>query len=645
MIELKNTLKKRIYQLLKQKYPMDPQDLDLSYPPDIKMGDLALSFPFKLAKKIKQSPQKIAQETLPLFSTLENIQKVEAAGGGYINLFIKRKEFFQNRLQRVEESNLSAEEKKVIIEHTSINPNKAAHIGHLRNSCLGDTLVRCQKYKGEKVEVQNYIDDTGVQVADVVFGFLEIKKMNLKAIQQIKEKFDYYCWDLYTETTQFLNNNPEAKIRKAEILKNIEKGKNPESEIALYVSRKILKGHLQTMQRLGVSYDLLARESDIIKLKFWESAFELLKEKKAAYFVDRGKHKGCWVIKLKGKTDQEKILVRSNHTVTYVSKDIAYQLWKFGLLETDFFYQPFIRQNHKTIWITSSQKTSYKPDFGNADKVYNVIDTRQTYPQKVVVQGLRSLKFNEQAEKSIHFSYEMVALSHNSLKELGYDISEEEKKKDFLEVSGRKGLGIKADDLMDRLEQKALEEVEKRNPEWEEKKKSETAKKIACGALRYFMLKFARNSIIVFDFEDVLSFEGETGPYLQYTLVRINSIFSKIGKKEKAQKENLKSDILSNEPTLESLAHKEQGDFWDLVLYASKLDEEVLHSTSSLEFLHLAKYTFNLCQKFNAYYHKYSIIQEKNQQTRNIRILTLYYIYKTLKKALDLMGIPQLERM
>jgi arginyl-tRNA synthetase len=645
MITLKTELQKSIYRVLKQKYPIQMDELELSYTPDIKMGDLALSFPFRLAKKLKKNPRTIAEETSPLLSSLNIIKRVDVAGGGYINLFINRKDYFLHRLKTADESSLSADETKVIVEHTSINPNKAAHIGHLRNSCLGDTLARCQKYKGEKVEIQNYIDDTGVQVADVVFGFLEVEKKSLEEIKKIKGKFDYYCWDLYTKTTRFLQNNPEAEERKSEILKNIEDGKHPESDIALHISRRILKDHLHTMQRLGIYYDLQVRESDIIKLKFWESAFNLLKVKKATYFVNKGKHKGCWVMKLEGKTDQEKILVRSNGTVTYVGKDIAYQLWKFGLLDRDFFFIPFIKQNNRTVWITSSMESSHKISFGSASCVYNVIDIRQSYPQKVVVQGLKSLKFLRQAEKSIHFSYEMVALSPNSLRELGYKVTEDEKNRDFLEVSGRKGLGIKADDLIDRLNQKAFKEVNKRNPEWSDKKKSETAKSIACGALRYFMLKFARNSLIVFDFEDVLSFEGETGPYLQYTLVRINSIFSKIKKIKNIKKEDIISKTSAKKLSLDTMTERELDDFWELVLYASKLDEEVLHSIDTLEFLHLAKYTFNLCQKFNAYYHKYSIIQEENESLRNVRILTISYIYKIIKKALDLMGIPQPERM
>ncbi|MGB2843706.1 MAG: arginine--tRNA ligase, partial [Candidatus Aminicenantaceae bacterium] len=556
-----------------------------------------------------------------------------------------RDKFFSNQLHSIDQASLSAEEKKIIIEHTNINPNKAAHIGHFRNACLGDTLGRCLKYKGENVEIQNYIDDTGVQVADVVFGFLEMEKKSLSQIKEIKEKFDYFCWDLYARVSSYLEGHPQAEKRKSEILKNIEERKNPEFEIANFISRQIIKAHLQTMQRIGVSYDLLPCESSILHLKFWEKAFSLLKKKKAISLAEDGVNKGCWVMEPETESEKEKIIVRSDGTVTYVGKDIAYQLWKFGLLEKDFYYEPFLKEDSKTIWITSSASKQKSPPFGNGSQVYNVIDTRQAYLQKIVVQGLRSLKFLAEAEKSIHFSYEMVGLSPKSLKELNLSLSEEDKKKNFLEVSGRKGLGVKADDLLDRLEEKALAEVEKRNPQLPSKLKKETAHKIACGALRYFMLKFARNSLIVFDFEEALSFEGETGPYLQYTLVRINSIFRKLEEREGFKEKYIQALLSSGEIVLDVLSEPEQADFWDLVLYASQCEEEVLHSIRSLEFSHLAKFSFNLCQKFNAYYHLYSILAEKNKEVKKIRILTIYYIKEVLKRALSLMGIPQPELM
>ncbi len=645
MLEFKNYLKEKIHKLLKEKYHLELSEIEISHTPRQKMGDLALTFPFQLAKKMKKEPRKLALEIIPLLSSLEGIEKIEAAGPGYINLFLEREKFFSSQLHSTGKTSLSPEEEKIIIEHTNINPNKAAHIGHLRNACLGDTLGRCLKYKGENVEIQNYIDDTGVQVADVVFGFMELEKKNLSQIKKIKEKFDYYCWDLYARVSSYLESNPQAETRKSEILKKIEKGENPEHETAHHISRRIIKAHLQTMGRIGVNYDLLPCESTILHLKFWEKAFSLLKEKKAISFVKSGENKDCWVMYLEDESEKEKIIVRSDGTVTYVGKDIAYQLWKFGLLEEDFYYEPFIKEDNKIVWISSTTPEKESPSFGKGSLVYNVIDTRQAYLQKIVVQGLKSLKYLSQAKKSIHFSYEMVALSPKSLKELNLSVSEEEKEKDFLEVSGRKGLGVKADDLLDRLEEKALAEVEKRNPELSENLKKETAHRIASGALRYFMLKFARNSLIVFDFEEALSFEGETGPYLQYTLVRINSIFRKLEERENFEEKDIQTLLSSERIPLEKLAESEQADFWDLVLYASQFEEEVLHSIRSLEFSHLAKYSFNLCQKFNAYYHLYSILAEENKEIKRIRILTIYYIREVLKRTLSLMGIPQPELM
>jgi arginyl-tRNA synthetase len=649
MLRLKNYLKQEIHKLLKEKYSLRPSELEISSTPQQKMGDLALTFPFQLAKRMKKEPRKLALEIIPLLSSLEGVEKIEAAGPGYINLFLERGKFFYGQLNSIGKTSLSPEEEKIIIEHTNINPNKAAHIGHLRNACLGDTLGRCLKYKGENVEIQNYIDDTGVQVADVILGFMELEKKSLPEIKKIKEKFDYYCWDLYAHVSSYLGSNPHEETKRSEILKKIEQGKNPEHETARYISRRIIKAHLQTMSRIGVSYDLLPCESSILHLKFWEKAFSLLKEKKAISYAEAGENKGCWVMRLEDESEKEKIIVRSDGTVTYVGKDIAYQLWKFGLLEEDFYYEPFIQEDGRIVWISTTTPGKDSPSFGKGSQVYNVIDTRQAFLQKIVVQGLKSLKFLAQAEKSIHFSYEMVALSPKSLKELNLSVSAEEKEKDFLEVSGRKGLGVKADDLLDRLEEKALAEVEKRNPELPENLKKETALKIACGALRYFMLKFARNSMIVFDFEEALSFEGETGPYLQYTLVRINSIFRKLKERESFEKKDIQT-LLPSAPSaidipLEKLAESEQTDFWDLVLYASQLEEEVLHSVHSLEFSHLAKYSFNLCQKFNAYYHLYSILAEKNSDIKRMRILTIYYIGEVLKLALFLMGIPQPDLM
>ncbi|MEW5902146.1 MAG: DALR anticodon-binding domain-containing protein, partial [Acidobacteriota bacterium] len=504
---------------------------------------------------------------------------------------------------------------------------------------------RCLRYKGEDVEIQNYIDDTGVQVVDVIFGLVELERKSRADLGQIEPRFDYYCWDLYARTSAYLESHPEAQARKAEILKNIEHGRGPEADMAFAVSRRILRAHLETMRRIDVTYDLLPCESSILGLKFWEKAFALLKEKKAIVFSTEGDNAGCWVMKLDEGGDREKIIVRSDGTVTYVGKDIAYQLWKFGLLGRDFYYEPFLQDAEKTLWITTTTPNARSFTFGDASRVYNVIDTRQAYLQKIVARGLRALGFWEQAENSIHFSYEMVALSPRSLKELNYEPTEEEKDRSFLEVSGRKGLGVKADDLLDRLVEKALGEVGKRNPELPPLVRAAISHQIASGALRYFMLKFARNSLIVFDLEEALNFEGETGPYLQYTFVRLNSIFRKLEERAAFGQPELEELLRKDRIPLGRLSGPEGRDFWDLVFYASQFEEHVLHSVYSLEFSHLAKFAFNLCQKTNAYYHLYSVLGEKEMDLRNIRILTIFYVREILRKALTLMGIPLPEKM
>jgi arginyl-tRNA synthetase len=645
MIALKNRLKETIYEMLRETYPLSPVDIELAQTPDQRMGDLALAFPMQLAKKLRKPPRTVAAEAAARLGSLEGVSRIEVAGAGFINLFLDRPAYFAGLLGNLGRTALVREEDKIVIEHTNINPNKAAHIGHLRNACLGDTLARALRFKGETVEVQNYIDDTGVQVVDVVFGLMEMEGRSLADLEKIPGKFDYYCWDLYARVSGHLAAHPEAQKRRAEVLKKIEHGEGPEYPMSRAVSRRIVRAHLATMARLGITYDVLPCESTILHLRFWEKAFALLKERQAIAFVTEGENKGCWVMRLEEEADREKIIVRSDGTVTYVGKDIAYQLWKFGLLGRDFYYEPFAREGKKILWISTDAPAPDGPSFGGASRVYNVIDTRQSYLQKVVVQGLRSLHYEAQAAKSVHFSYEMVALSPKSLKELGYAASEEEKERSFLEVSGRKGLGVKADDLLDRLEEKARAEIEKRNADLPEREKDAIAKDIASGALRYFMLKYARNSLIVFDFEEALSFEGETGPYLQYTLVRLNSIFRKLGEREGTSEDDVLA--LASRARIDPglLSEREQADSWDLVLYGSQLEEEVLHSTRSLEFAHLAKFAFNLCQKFNSYYHLYPVLAEENRDVRTLRLLTIRYIKEQLKSALGLMGIPGPERM
>lgn len=645
MIRVKERIRAYLWEKIKDSYPLRFDDLQLTVPPDLSFGDLSFTFPFRLAKPLNKNPREIARQIAGKLEGLDGLKKVEVAGPGYINIFLDRERFFFEQLTSLDSPNLRLSEKKIIVEHTNINPNKAAHIGHLRNACLGDTLVRCLRYQGEKVEVQNYIDDTGVQVVDVVFGFLELEKKTLDEVKNLPGKLDYYCWDLYTKVSAYLASHPEVHPKKARILRKIEHGESPEADYARYISRRILQAHLETMRRLGITYDVLPCESSILALKFWEKAFNLLKQSHGLVLVADGPNRGCWVMRLEGEEDREKVIVRSDGTVTYVGKDIAYQLWKFGLLDRDFYYEPFREENGHTVWITTPEERGYAVSFGGASKVYNVIDVRQAYLQKIVAQGLRILGYNDQADKSIHFSYEMVALSPRSLRELGLEIEETEKDRNFFEVSGRKGVGVKADDLLDRLESKALAEVEKRNAALSPEEKKRIARQIACGALRYFMLRFARNSLLVFDFDEALNFEGETGPYLQYTAVRLSSIFRKLEAKEGLGTEELEAMVKAPHLSLDIFSEKENRDFWELIVFASQFEEAIRQSIETLELAHLAKFAFNLCQKINSYYHLYPLLNEKSPPLKRARILTIKYVFEILKKLLDLMGLPLPDKM
>ncbi len=644
MIALKETLRAVLYERLKDIYPIVPGDIEFLYPPQAKFGDLALSLPMSLAKKLGDDPRKIALKMTAEIGALPGVSRMEIAGAGFINLFLDPASFFSERLASADRTSLLPDERKIIVEHTNINPNKAAHIGHLRNACLGDTLVRCLRAKGETVEVQNYLDDTGVQVVDVVYGLMELERKTAADLEKI-DRFDYYCWDLYARTVAYLEAHPESRGRKAEILQGLEHGREPESGMAFAVSRRVARAHLRTMKRIDATYDVLPCESSILGLKFWERAFDLLKERRAISFQNEGPNAGCWIMKVEDEDNREKIIVRGDGTVTYVGKDIAYQMWKFGLLDRDFYYEPFAEENGRTVWISTAEPNGRDVAFGRGSRVYNVIDSRQAYLQKVVVQGLRALQFEAQAEKSIHFSYEMVSLSLRSLKYLGIEATTEEIEKGFVEVSGRKGLGVKADDLLDLLEQKALAEVDRRNPELPDEAKRRTAAQIARGALRYFLLKFARNSMIVFDVDDALSFEGETGPYLMYTVVRLNSIFRKLEEREGTTRADLEKRAAAGRASFEILDAGERGELWDLIVTSAKFEEEILHSLAALEFSHLAKFAFLLSQKANAYYHRSPVLAEEKADVKNLRILGLYYVRGVLEKALDLMGLSVPERM
>ena len=605
-------------------------------------GEMAVPAAFQLAKQLRQAPKKIAAELAAEIGPIPGVAALEVAGNGYINIRLDRGAYAAD-LMRGESPAEAGPDEKIIVEHTNINPNKAAHIGHLRNATLGDTFVRMLRAGGKRVEVQNYIDNTGVQVADVVVGFHYLEKKSLADVLALLAdpavRFDYYCWDLYAHTSSYYKDHPEALPWRSATLHAIEAGEGEVAELAHVVADAIVKAHLKTMLRLDVEYDVLPRESEILHLKFWASAFELLKERQAIYFETEGKNSGCWV--MPGLSEEGKVIVRSDGTVTYVGKDIAYQLWKFGLLGKDFYYRPWqTYADGRILWVTTDEPAAVGQQFGHGTRVFNVIDARQSYLQDVVVAGLRALGYNEQADQSIHFNYEMVALSPRCCADLGIPLSEEDRKRPYVEVSGRKGLGVKADDLMDSLISKALEEVSSRHPDDAAAQNLHVATQIAIAALRYFLLKFTRNTVIAFDLQEALSFEGETGPYVQYSAVRARNILRKLEERGETV-----PDFASELDTAAMARQLESEDFWQMLLAASKVDSAVESAVHSGEPAHVARYAFQLAQAYSNFYQKYSIIHEPDRERKVFLLWMTDFFGRQLERTGAILGIQIPEYM
>jgi len=692
-LEHQRTLATHVRGFLREKYNLELPNIVIDQPPSVEMGEFALPFSFELAKKLRKAPRKIAEEIVAELPLPEGFEKFEVAGAGYINARLKRDVAAQalahgrlvGALSHAGEgaANVSG---KILVEHTSINPNKAAHIGHLRNAILGDTFVRLLRGAGHVVDIQNYIDNTGVQVADVVVGFIELEKKSKQQIAEIiasDPRFDYYCWDLYARVSQWYEQDKEHLKARAEVLHAIERGSNDAAEIAEIISTAVLRRHLKTMDRLDIEYDFLPRESEILHLHFWDAAFELLKEKKVLYFETEGKNKGCWVMtrpktptlsssaktpalaptegartghpacvghphpetadpstalgmtEESGPDEDAKVIVRSNGTVGYVGKDIAYHLWKFGLLGRDFGYRRFYRYpNRHEVWISTDHEhgEADHPHFGNVAAIYNVIDSRQSDPQNTVIEALRLLGYTEQAAHYTHFSYDMVALTPRCSIELGYETKEEDRAKSYIEVSGRRGFGVKADDLLDKLITAAKNEVDSRHPELDEAERTRIAEQIAIGALRYFMLKFTKQSVIAFDFKEALAFEGETGPYAQYAVVRATNIFRKAGVDPDAA---LSADI----DYTRHFADASGTEIWELWLLAGKTSFIVEQCIATTEPAFAAKHAFQLAQQFNNFYHRHHILTEADEDRKRFLLATAAVVRRELIRVLAVMGI------
>jgi arginyl-tRNA synthetase len=651
-----------------------PADIPLEIPPNRTLGDIGSPVAFELARTLRKPPRVIAQTVAAALGPVDGVLRVDAAGNGYLNVFLDRPQFLRARLERRDV--LPTTSAKTIVEHTAINPNKAAHIGHLRNACLGDTLVRALRMQGRPVEVQNYIDDTGVQVADVVVGFRHLEGIDLDGVRHLADttRFDYYCWDLYARVTEWYEADGSRLAIRAATLHEIEHGDNPAAAIGAFVADRIVRTHLVTMARLGIDYDLLTWEGDILRMRFWARAFERLKALGAVFLQTEGKLAGCWVMRIDEDADlakgddapvdeaaaedaeqreaeqREKVIVRSNGTVTYVGKDMAYQFWKLGLLGHDFHYRTFaVRADGRPLWATTSDAALAEaphPSFGAAEATFNVIDVRQAYLQKLLKQALAAAGHPVEAARHTHFAYEMVALSHATARTLGFapPADSEAARRPFVEVSGRKGLGVKADDLLDRLIDSAAGEVTRRNSELTPAEARRTAELIGVAAVRYFMIKYSRTKVIAFDIDEALSFEGESGPYLQYAVVRARNILHKLRERDGIDEDGLVAALAGEAPR--ALLDDEHADrLWSLVLEAARLDDVIDAAVRTLEFAVLAKFAFGLAQGFNALYHAAPILAEERQDVRLWRAAAIVFVRRQLTAALGVMGIDVPARM
>jgi arginyl-tRNA synthetase len=649
---LEHRLSESVRGFLQRAYGLDEVKIVIEQPPKIEFGEYALPIAFELARKLRKAPRKIAEEIVAGIGAVPGFERFEIAGAGYINVRVNRAEVAA-ALVADEEPSKEVPPGKVLVEHSSINPNKAAHIGHLRNAILGDTFVRLLRFAGREVDIQNYIDNTGVQVADVVVGFLHIEKKTRAEIEALAAapKFDFYCWDLYARASQWYEQDKQNLQARLATLHAIEQGNNETAAIAEIISTAVLRRHLETMQRLDIEYDFLPRESEILRLHFWYAAFAKLKEAGVLTYESEGKNKGCWVMRRAGTSkalntgdtevteegaiseEDQKVIVRSNGTVGYVGKDIAYHMWKFGLLGRDFGYRKFYRYpDARDCWISSVDGEKDHPHFGDVAEIYNVIDARQAEAQNTVIEALRALGHNESADRYTHFSYEMVALTPRCAAELGYKLSEEDKARPWIEVSGRKGFGVKADDLMDALIASAHTEVDSRHPELTEKERAEIATQIAIGALRFFMLKYTKPSVIAFDFRDALSFEGETGPYVQYAAVRASNIFRKGG----FDPETFAAPEVD---FANYLAGDGADEIWELWLTAAKTSYVVSQCIATTEPAYLAKHAFQMAQLFNTFYHRHPILAEADEGRKTFLLTTAAVVRRELIRVLAALGI------
>jgi len=603
-------------------------ELDLAVPPNPSYGDLSSSCPLRIAKLLGQKPGEIAirmADWIMADSKLHTyVAAVSAHQGGYLNFSLDYGRFGADSIEEARrEGPLGTSDvgkgSSVAIEHTNVNPNKALHIGHARNLVLGDSLVRVMRHLGYQVQALNYVDDSGAQVADIIVGF---KFLGLSDRAPAGAKFDSYAGDsVYVKVTQEYSKNAELTTRRSEVLKAIEEGKGPIAEYTREIVDRILADQLATCWRLGASYDLLNWESQIFHSGMWEMLFDSMKRKGIVMLETGGENAGCWVIQ-DPATGEQKVVVRSDGTAVYIAKDIPYAAWKIGLVDDPFRYSVYKDQqsDSRAVYSSTLEGKGEKKRFGGCDLAVSVIDTRQSYLQKIVAKVLEEMKPGS-SKRYLHRGYEVVSLSKKTAATLGFSIEGE-----FAHMSGRKGIYVNVDTMLEALKKKAVEETQKRNPKESKSWVDDTAEALAVAALRYELLKQDPDKMIVFDIEESLRFEGDTGPYLLYTYARARRILDKTEGKPRI---DTKSSAKLSKPVEKRLMKQ-----------LSMLDEAVAAAGEYLSPKEVSRYAHDLALIFNEFYESTPVNQEADATLRDARLALVDAASRVLAQSMKLMGLP-----
>ena len=591
-------------------------------------GDVSSNVSFLLAKHLKKSPQEISATLAEKYTQLNHtlVSKVESHPSGYLNFFADWEKLNQLILS---ESNLEefgfvdlGKNTTVVVEHTSVNPNKALHIGHVRNIIVGDVISRILQKANYKVNVLNYVDDSGLQVADILVGF---RHLGFSQVPPEGKKFDHYCGDdVYVKTTEKYEQDSSLEEIRKNVLKELEDGHSETAQFADKITGMVLENQLETCWNLGVTYDCLNYESQIIRSGLWSKIFEKLKEMKLVEFENEGKNSGCWVIRGEGK-EEDKVIVRSNGTATYIAKDIPYAAWKLGLLEDPFNYKKYQKSqpDSRILWQTTLDDSDDPKQNFSGDKVITVIDSRQARLQKIITTLMA--KFKSTSDAYVHMGYESVTLSPETARTLGLDTEGKQ-----AQMSGRKGLYVNADSVYDLLKKKTIEETSKRHPEMKEIDIQSIAHQISVGTLRYEMIKQDLDKIIAFDLNKSLSLEGDTAPYIQYTHARAARIIEKSG----------------NVPSIDvDFSLLQDPNELNLVKLIGLFDMQVRDAARNLSPKVIARYCHDLAVAFNSFYEHIKVLDIGDKSLEKSRLCLVNSFKMTIERALNLLGIIAPDKM